>query len=27
VDVNHKYEYVRARTARNPLYHPARKTA
>jgi aminomethyltransferase len=27
VDVNHKYEYVRARTARNPLYLPARKTA
>jgi aminomethyltransferase len=27
VDVNHRYEYVRARTARNPLYLPARKTA
>jgi len=27
VDVNHRYEYVRARTARNPLYSPARKTA
>jgi len=27
VDVNHRYEYVRARTARMPLYNPARKTA
>jgi glycine cleavage system T protein (aminomethyltransferase) len=27
VDVNHKYEYVKARTARMPLYAPARKTA
>jgi aminomethyltransferase len=27
VDVNHKYEYVKARTARMPLYNPARKTA
>jgi aminomethyltransferase len=27
VDVNHHYEYVRARTARLPLYNPARKTA
>jgi aminomethyltransferase len=27
VDVNHRYEYVKARTARMPLYSPARKTA
>jgi aminomethyltransferase len=27
VDVNHRYEYVRARTARMPLYNPVRKTA
>jgi aminomethyltransferase len=27
VDVNHKYEYVKAKTARMPLYNPARKTA
>lgn len=27
VDVNHRYEYVKARTARLPLYNPARKTA
>ena len=27
VDVNHRYEYVKARTARMPLYNPARKTA
>ena len=27
VDVNHRYEYVAARTARLPLYNPARKTA
>lgn len=27
VDVNHQYEYVKARTARMPLYNPARKTA
>jgi aminomethyltransferase len=27
VDVNHHYEYVRATTARLPLYNPARKTA
>lgn len=26
VDVNHRYEYVRATTARMPLYNPARKT-
>ena len=26
-DVNHHYEYVTARTARLPLYNPARKTA
>jgi aminomethyltransferase len=27
VDVNHRYEYVKARTARMPLYNPGRKTA
>lgn len=27
VAVNHRYEYVRAQTARNPLYDPPRKTA
>ena len=27
VDVNHRYEYVPARTARLPLYNPTRKTA
>ena len=27
VDVNHRYEYVTAMTARLPLYNPARKTA
>jgi len=27
VDVNHRYEYVTATTARLPLYNPARKTA
>jgi aminomethyltransferase len=27
VDVNHRYEYVKARTTRLPLYSPARKTA
>ena len=27
VDVNHRYEYVKATTARLPLYSPARKTA
>ena len=27
VDVNHRYEYVKAHTARMPLYNPARKTA
>jgi aminomethyltransferase len=27
VDVNHHYEYVRATTARLPLYNPTRKTA
>ena len=27
LDVNHRYEYVTARTARLPLYNPARKTA
>jgi aminomethyltransferase len=27
IAVNHRYEYVRARTARTPLYNPARKTA
>ena len=27
VDVNHRYEYVKATTARMPLYNPARKTA
>jgi aminomethyltransferase len=27
VDVNHRYEYVRATTVRMPLYNPARKTA
>jgi aminomethyltransferase len=27
VDVNHRYEYVKATTARLPLYNPARKTA
>jgi aminomethyltransferase len=27
VDVNHRYEYVKAKTARMPLYNPARKTA
>jgi aminomethyltransferase len=27
VDVNHRYEYVKARTARMPLYNPTRKTA
>jgi len=27
IDVNHKYEYVAARTARLPLYNPSRKTA
>ncbi len=27
VDVNHRYEYVTARTARLPLYNPPRKTA
>ena len=27
VDVNHKYEYVKAKTARMPLYNPPRKTA
>ena len=27
IDVNHKYEYVAARTARLPLYNPTRKTA
>ncbi len=27
IDVNHRYEYVAVRTARSPLYDPARKTA
>jgi aminomethyltransferase len=27
VDVNHRYEYVKAATARMPLYNPPRKTA
>lgn len=27
IDVNHRYEYVAARTARLPLYNPTRKTA
>jgi aminomethyltransferase len=27
VDVNHHYEYVKATTARLPLYNPSRKTA
>ena len=27
IDVNHRYEYVTARTARLPLYNPSRKTA
>ncbi len=27
VDVNHRYEYVKATTARLPLFNPARKTA
>ena len=27
IDVNHRYEYVVARTARLPLYNPTRKTA
>ena len=27
IDVNHRYEYVPARTARLPLYNPTRKTA
>jgi aminomethyltransferase len=27
VDVNHRYEYVKAKTTRMPLYNPARKTA
>jgi aminomethyltransferase len=27
IDVNHRYEYVAARTARLPLYNPPRKTA
>ncbi|MEA2619893.1 MAG: aminomethyltransferase, partial [Chloroflexota bacterium] len=27
IDVNHRYEYVTARTARLPLYDPTRKTA
>ena len=27
VDVNHRYEYVKAKTTRLPLYNPARKTA
>ena len=27
IDVNHRYEYVGARTARLPLYNPSRKTA
>ncbi len=27
IDVNHRYEYVPARTVRLPLYNPARKTA
>jgi aminomethyltransferase len=27
IDVNHRYEYVKATTARLPLYNPARKTA
>jgi Glycine cleavage system T protein (aminomethyltransferase) len=27
IDVNHRYEYVTARTARLPLYNPARKMA
>jgi aminomethyltransferase len=27
LDVNHRYEYIAARTARLPLYNPARKTA
>jgi aminomethyltransferase len=27
IAVNHRYEYVRARTARTPLYNPERKTA
>lgn len=27
IDVNHRYEYVGAKTARLPLYNPARKTA
>ena len=27
IDVNHRYEYVTARTARLPLYNPPRKTA
>ena len=27
IDVNHRYEYVGAKTARTPLYNPTRKTA
>jgi aminomethyltransferase len=27
IDVNHRYEYVTARTAPLPLYNPPRKTA
>ena len=27
IDVNHRYEYVAAQTARLPLYNPTRKTA
>jgi glycine cleavage system aminomethyltransferase T len=27
VAVNHRYEYVKAQTARTPLYNPDRKTA
>ena len=27
IDVNHRYEYVAAQTARLPLYNPPRKTA
>jgi aminomethyltransferase len=27
IAVNHRYEYVRARAARTPLYNPERKTA
>ena len=27
IDVNHRYEYIPARTARLPLYNPTRKTA